>query len=41
MLINTDVFEKRNKYLEKENNGEIGRPYEYPIESEFHRIQDK
>jgi len=41
MLITTDVFEKRKKYLEKENNGKIVRTYEYPIESEFHRIQDK
>ncbi|MBD6956088.1 MAG: hypothetical protein F9Y92_05555, partial [Thermoplasmatales archaeon] len=32
MLIDTDVFEKWNRYLEIENNGKIGRPYEYPIE---------
>ncbi|MGC9067282.1 MAG: hypothetical protein ACP5HL_02480 [Minisyncoccia bacterium] len=28
MLIDTDVFEKWNKYLEIENSGKIGRPYE-------------
>jgi len=32
MLIDTDVFEKWEKYLKLENNGKIGRPYEYPIE---------
>ncbi|MGC8860979.1 MAG: IS5 family transposase [Thermoplasmata archaeon] len=32
MLIDTDVFERWNKYLEIENSGKIGRPYEYPIE---------
>ena len=32
MLIDTDVFEKWDKYLEVENKGKVGRPYEYPIE---------
>jgi hypothetical protein len=32
MLIDTDVFEKWDKYLEIENSSKIGRPYEYPIE---------